>query len=184
MRASLLVRIFLMCLCWQSLSAQAESTSPTPTIFTQTSTWAEDNGDSVKLSKWQGMPLIVAMAYTECTRVCNATLHKLEEAQLQAEQKKISLQFIVISFDPSIDNPTSWSYYRKQHHLTDRANWHFLTGSSASTKKLAMLLGIQYWLDEDHVMHDMRILSINPDGSIKTFLDWDHQDVASLFKFP
>ena len=153
-----------------------------PTIYSQASSWAEDNGETVQLSKWQGQPLIIAMAYTECTRVCNATLHKLEEAQALADQQKIAVQFIIVSFDPSIDNPASWSYYRKQHHLLERSNWHFLTGTTSATKKLANALGIQFWLDEDHVMHDLRILFINPDGRIKTFLDWDHQEVANLFK--
>ena len=153
-----------------------------PSIYAFKADWTEDSGQQVQLSKWDGTASIVAMAYTECTRICNATLHRLEQAQALADQTQTKVNFIVLSFDPSIDNPASWTYYRKKHHLTERSNWHFLTGSSAATKRLAHQLGIQYWMDEDHVMHDLRILYINPDGSIKTYLDWDHQDVARLFE--
>jgi len=151
-------------------------------IYNQPTVWTDDNGQQVQLSRWNGSPVIIAMAYTECTRICNATLHRLEEAQKLADQTNAKVDFIVVSFDPSIDNPASWTYYRKQHNLVNRSNWHFLTASAAATRRLANQLGIVYWLDEDHVMHDLKISYINPDGSIKTFLDWDHQDVAQLFK--
>ena len=174
----------LVCALWllAMFAHSAKAGNLPSSIYTQTSSWTEDTGQTVQLSKWQGQPLIIAMAYTECTRVCNATLHKLEEAQALADQQKTPVQFIIVSFDPSIDNPNSWSYYRRQHHFTERSNWHFLTGTTSATKRLAQSLGIKFWIDEDHVMHDLRILFINPDGQIKTFLDWDHQEVANLFK--
>jgi len=153
-----------------------------PSIYNQPTVWTDDHGQQVQLSSWTGTPVIIAMAYTECTRICNATLHRLEEAQQLADRTNTKVDFIVVSFDPSIDNPASWTYYRTQHNLVNRSNWHFLTASAAATRRLARQLGIVYWLDEDHVMHDLKISYINPDGTIKTFLDWDHQDVAQLFK--
>jgi len=165
-----------------SMPLAEAATSQAASIYSQPTVWTDDNGQQVQLSHWNGTPVIIAMAYTECTRICNATLHRLEEAQTLADQTNTKVDFIVVSFDPSLDNPASWTYYRKQHNLVGRANWHFLTASAAATKRLARQLGIEYWLDEDHVMHDLKISYINPDGSVKTYLDWDHQDVTQLFK--
>lgn len=169
-------------LCTTQPAAAATVTAQTGSVFNQPALWAEDDGEQVQLSKWSGTPVIMAMAYTECTRICNATLHRLEEAQAFADKTNTKVEFVIFSFDPSIDNPASWTYYRRQHNLVNRSNWHFLTGSKADTKRIANQLGIEYWMDEDHVMHDLRIVFVNPDGHIKTFLDWDHQVVADLFK--
>ncbi len=172
-------RIGLIC---SALFFCMEAVAASHSVYSQTAEWTDDTGQKVQLANWKDKPVIIAMAYTECTRICNATLHRLEEAQQLADKTSEKVDFIIVSFDPAIDNPASWAYYRKNHHLADRSNWHFLTGSVASTRKLANQLGIQYWMDEDHVMHDLRILYLNPDGTIKTYLDWDHQDVSSLFK--
>ena len=170
-----------LALCGWALSCLAFAV-PTSTIYDQNADWLDDHGSTVRLDQWRGTPVIIAMAYTECTRICNATLHRLEEAQALADKRNTKIDFIVVSFDPSVDNPLSWTYYRKQHRLEHRDNWHFLTGSAAATKRLANQLGIEFWFDENHVMHDLKILYINPDGQIKKYLDWDHQDVNDLFR--
>jgi cytochrome oxidase Cu insertion factor (SCO1/SenC/PrrC family) len=173
-------------ICWptmgQPIQPPGALSGTSPSVYDQQSEWTDDNGDKLRLDKWRGSSVIIAMAYTECTRICAATLHRLEEAQTLADKLNTKVDFIVVSFDPGVDNPESWSYYRKQHHLQQRNNWHFLTGTTASTRKLANQLGIEYWFDENHIMHDMKILYLNPDGQVKTYLDWDHQDVNALFK--
>lgn len=158
------------------------ATATAASIYEQKSLWVDDHGETLQLDHWRGTPVIIAMAYTECTRICNTTLHRLEEAQALADKSNTRVEIIVVSFDPSIDNPLSWTYYRKQHKLEARNNWHFLTGSVAATGKLAHQLGIEFWRDENHIIHDLKVLSLDPDGQIRAFLDWDHQDVSTLFK--
>jgi protein SCO1/2 len=167
-----------LCLSTQSTAA----VFPGQNIYALSYFWAEDNGDSVQFSKWKGKPIILAMAYGDCIRVCSATLRKLEETQSLANTLKVNIDFVIVSIDPKQDTPQSWYYYRKKHGLVSRENWHFLTGTEASTRQLARLMDIHYWMDEDHVIHDFKILRLNPDGSIQSFLDWDHQEVSRLFE--
>jgi cytochrome oxidase Cu insertion factor (SCO1/SenC/PrrC family) len=111
------------------------------------------------------------MAYSTCRQVCSFTLHRLEELQQSADRAKTPIEIVVISYDPSVDGPGSWSIYRRHHHL-DRTNWHFLTGGAASTRQFAAAMQFPYWSYDDHLVHDFRILLIGPDGRIARNLAW------------
>ena len=173
--------VFCLCLGSQTRCYADVLSLRVPSVYSSTLVWLDEHGEKVQIANWKGKAAIISMAYTECTRICNASLHKLEETQALADKNHQELEFFVISFDPTIDNPASWRFYRKKHKLSDRTNGHFLTGTESTTRRLANLLDIRFWKDEDHIMHDLKILAINPDGSIKSFLDWDHQDVKALF---
>lgn len=135
----------------------------------------DDQGAPAQLSQWRGKNILLTMAYSTCRQVCNITLHRLEELQHSADRAGTPIEVIVVSYDPSVDGPGSWSIYRRHHHLS-RANWHFLTGSNESTEAIANALGFSHWRYDDHVLHDFRILQIAPDGRIARTLSWANRD--------
>jgi len=172
--------IFLASLLVQQVGA-AELGLPGASLYDQPFRWTEDNGAAVQLSNWRGKEVLISMAYSDCRRVCIATLHRLEQAQALAEKKNLSLDVIVVSLNPKVDTPAVWTSYRKHHDLANRPNWHFLTGTEQSTRKLGDLMGLSFWMDADHVIHDFKILYLDADGRVKKSLDWYHQDIATLF---
>jgi len=160
--------------CWASAyprvayaAAQAREELPAAMTFD----WTDEQGATTQLSRWHGKTLLVTMAYSTCRQVCSFTLHQLEELQKSADRVGSPIEVVVISYDPNVDGPVTWSIYRRHHHL-DRANWHFLTGSVANTRQFAAALEFPYWRYDEHLVHDFKILLIGPDGGIAKILTW------------
>lgn len=140
----------------------------------------DDSGKTVFLSNWKGKNVVMSMAYSTCKKFCPLTIRQLLAIQKRYDEQKIDAEFIVISYDPSNDTPQSWEEYRKLHNIT-RSNWHFLTGNQESTKIVSQLLGMDYWLYDEHVMHNFKIVRLNALGEIDKTLDWNDQDNLDSF---
>ncbi|MCX7173691.1 MAG: SCO family protein [Proteobacteria bacterium] len=125
----------------------------------------DDAGQRVRLSDWKGRPSIVTMEYANCRFICSITLQRLLDVQNAADRQKKSFQFLIFSIDPKNDTPAEWTLYRKMRGL-DRGNWHFMTASVAETPGLARTLGVHYWLYDEHIMHDFRLLRVDSNGNI------------------
>lgn len=160
--------------CLPAMGAQAPATGAS--LSDLDFDWRDEQGAVTRLSRWDGETILLTMAYSTCRQVCSFTLHRLEELQQSADRAGAAIQVVVISYDPNIDGPQSWSIYRHHHHL-DRANWHFLTGEAADTRRFAAAMRFPYWSYDDHIVHDFRILLIGPDGRIVRSLTWaSHND--------
>lgn len=125
----------------------------------------DDTGRRVNLSHWTGRPAILTMEYTNCRFICSITLQRLKDVQAAADRAKQEFDFIVLSIDPKNDTPEAWTKYRKTRGL-HRKNWSFLTGSLVDTPDLARRLGVRYWLYDEHIMHDFRLLRIDEAGEV------------------
>ena len=137
--------------------------------------FVNDKDETVHLSDWRGKPLIITMEHSNCRFSCSVTFSKLKAIQDLADQKKIQIDFMIISLDPKNDTPEAWRQYRISREV-DRNNWHLLTGSEATTKAIADLLGIKYWFMEEHVFHDFKIVRLNAQGEIeKAITDYDDE---------
>ena len=132
--------------------------------------WVDDKGQSVQLQHWHGRPAILTMEFSNCTFVCSITLKRLQDLQAAMDRRGKQLDIIVVSIDPKNDTPASWTAYRRARGL-DRPNWIFLTGKEADTARLARLVGIAYWYYDEHLMHDFKLVRIDPDGRIRKMLD-------------
>lgn len=141
--------------------------------------WRDDNGEILSFSSLLGQPIFITMAYTSCHRTCPTTISRLTEIQRDLDIRGIPAQFLIVSYDPSNDNPAAWRRYRAGHGLV-RSNWHFLSGTSRDTERLAGLLGFDYWRDGEHVMHDLRIVALGGDGAWRGVVDSAHTDWQGL----
>jgi Uncharacterized protein SCO1/SenC/PrrC, involved in biogenesis of respiratory and photosynthetic systems len=137
--------------------------------------WQDDHGEATRLAQWQGQTIMLTMANSTCRKICTYTLHRLEQLQKSAERAGTRVDVVVISYDPSVDSPATWSIYRRHHHLA-RADWHFLTGNAATTKQFATALNFPYWFMDDHVVHDFQILLVGPGGQIARTLTWANRN--------
>ena len=146
-----------------------------PSFYTLPYSFTNDRAQTVHLSEWRGKPLILTMEYSNCRFMCTTTASKLKAIQAAADQKKLQIDFIVISLDPKNDTPKAWQQYRISRGV-DRSNWHLLTGTDDTTKKIAALIGIKYWYMDDHILHDFKIVRLNAAGEIeKESVDYDDE---------
>lgn len=132
--------------------------------------FTDDSGRRVLLQEWSGRPAIVTMEYANCRFICSITLQRLKDVQAAADRANKQFDFIVLSLDPKNDTPEAWTRYRKLRDL-DRPNWRFLTAAEKDTPGLARQLGVHYWLYDEHIMHDFRLLRLNEAGEIVKVID-------------
>ena len=78
------------------------------------------------------------------------------------------------------DDAQAWTQYRNTRSLM-RANWHFLTGNPADTRRLARLLGFEYWIMDSHVAHDFKIIVLDASGLIEKEIGPAPTDCERLF---
>jgi protein SCO1 len=152
----LAIAALLSCPAWSAETSFYEL----PNIFTN------DQGRVLHLSEWSGKPMILTMEYSSCRFMCSTTFAQLKELQAAADQKKIPIDFVIISLDPDNDTPEAWRQYRMTKEI-ERSNWHLLTGSRATTKEIAALLGIKYWSMDEHILHDFKVVRLNAKGEIE-----------------
>ena len=142
--------------------------------------FTNDQARTVHLSEWRGKPLILTMEYSNCRFMCTTTFSKMKAIQTAADQKNIQIDFMIISLDPKNDTPQAWQQYRISRDV-DRSNWHLLTGSEATTKEFAALIGIKYWIMDEHILHDFKIVRLNAQGEIeKEITDYDDEPDSLL----
>ena len=119
------------------------------------------------------------MAYGACRRICSTSLRLLEQLQALADERHAKLNIVVVGLDPSQDRPADWAEYRAERKLS-RANWQFLSGDEASTRRLANRLGVHYWRYGEHTMHDFRIVLLSAQDLPVRYMDKFDQDLALL----
>jgi len=141
--------------------------------------WRDEHGATLRLSALRGQRIFVTMAYTSCHRICPMTMTRLAEVQQELDERGMSAEFVIVSYDPDNDDAAAWRRYRASHHLL-RDNWHFLSGTATDTERLARVLGFEFWRDGEHVMHGFRIVALGSDGAWRGAVDSAHGDWRNL----
>lgn len=147
------------------LGAPLPASSPTGLFASLPATWLDDEARPFDLRTLAGHRVVLTMAYATCHRVCPLTLRRLQQVQRELDERGGSAEFVVIGYDPEHDDAAAWHQYRASRHLT-RGNWHFLTGTRAAVEQTARRLGFGFWLYEQHVMHDLRIVWVDEHGAL------------------
>ncbi len=144
-------------LCTTAAGAAAERLDQLPQA------WRDDLNQRLVLGDLVGHRVILSMAYTQCHRTCPATLHELQRMQQVLDRRGEQASFVIVGYDADNDDPQSWHRYRLTHGLA-RDNWHFLTGTPATVRRLARALGFDFWNYDLHVMHDSRVVFFDSEG--------------------
>lgn len=127
--------------------------------------WLDDQGRDIALADFRGRRVYFTMAYATCRRVCPMTMARLQQLQREVDAGGQTVEFVIVGYDPEADHPQDWQQYRRSRGLL-RDNWHFLTGTPASTEQLAHYLGFRYWKYDRHVMHDYRVVAVDEHGEL------------------
>ncbi|HUN92894.1 MAG TPA: SCO family protein [Burkholderiaceae bacterium] len=134
--------------------------------------WTESDGSTLRIAELQGKPVIITMSYATCRKTCTTTALVMREMQDILARRGVSAEFVVVTYDPERDTPQEWQRYRSARGLT-AANWHFLCGSKSDTRALAAALDLRYWVMDDHVQHDFRVVLFDASGHMAGDVEWD-----------
>jgi len=137
----------------------------------------DETGRPVRLGDYFGSkPVILALTYYECSKLCPAILEGLVSS-LRVLSFNVGDQFtvITISFNPN-EAPTL-AAARKEEYLQRYGRpgaaegWHFLTGEIASIERLAQAVGFRYVYDakQNQYVHASGILVLTPQGKISHY---------------
>ncbi len=150
--------------------------------------FVDSTGRAVQLGDVLGdRPVILALVYHECPKLCNQVLHGLMTA-LRGIDYTAGKDFdvLVVSFDPR-ETP-KLAAGRKQGfvRLYDREGtadgFHFLTGEEDSIRKLTEAVGFNYAWDDRSAQyaHASAIMVLAPDGTISKYfygIDYNTRDL-------
>ncbi|MCX7239706.1 MAG: SCO family protein [Burkholderiales bacterium] len=155
------------------------SASAAPGLWQLRDEFTDEFGTKATLSHWAGAQTVVSMEYSACKFVCSTNWRRLLEIQAEADKQKIAVRFLIVSLDPVNDNPAAWRDYRKVRGLT-RNNWTFVTGNRKATDNVVAALGVKWWIFNDSIMHDFRVLRLSETGTRLALMDNFEQSPAAF----
>ncbi|PWN07995.1 SCO family protein [Rhodohalobacter mucosus] len=136
-------------------------------VYHSTAVWTSHRNEEIRLSEFAGKPVIVVMVYGNCTQVCPILVRDAKRVfEGVDEELQSEVRVAVVTFDPENDTPERWMEYAEQYEL-NIPQWHFLTGSQAHIRELAMLLGVEYIRKSDgHFAHSNLVSILDEKGAI------------------
>ena len=166
----------IISLCSVSLTTLAEQTAHSghqiqddqPILFTQLDAsfeLANHQGNSTKISDFQGQYLLIGFGFTNCTYVCPTMAANMAGALREAAKSNIEAMGVFISVDTERDSPKTTHAYAQAF----AENIIGLSGShnqvSRAAKNFKANFAITKTPNEYTVQHTANIYLINPNGA-------------------
>ena|SRR5215510_5556767 len=152
--------------------ARSEETGIEPAAGTETPDFKLTNqdGKNISLKQYNGRALILTFIYTRCPLPDYCPLMSQNFVQLKQElQKNPALKdkthLLSISFDHENDKPKVLREYGARYTNTF-TQWEFASGSETEIKEVAKFFGLNFWGENDQIIHGLRTAIIAPDGKV------------------
>ena len=158
------------CTVSSSLSAtqeQVQAPLPGDSVYRIKAELTDHDGRAFKLEEQCGRVVLVSMMYNSCTFVCPMLVDTMELTRdTLTEKERTQLDALLITFDPARDDMKSLKSVLEKRAL-DPAHWRLARTDSASTRKIAAVLGIQYRLLPDgEYNHTTVLILLDTEGRI------------------
>ncbi|MEZ5008772.1 MAG: SCO family protein [Chitinophagales bacterium] len=126
------------------LPTQQANDIPETSIFNIEHKWLNQFGDTVQFKDLAGQPFVVAMIYTSCNFSCPLIVADMREIEsLVPEDKVNDINFVLISIDPTVDQPDTLKAFMLKNQM-DEKRWTLLTGTEDQIQDIAAVLGFKY----------------------------------------
>ena len=121
----------------------------------------------VRLSAFQGKPLLVSFIYTGCFQVCPTNTRALQQAVRTLEGRFGTNQFNVVSigFNQPADSPQAMRAFAAQHGI-DLPHWDFLSPPAAAVETLTREFGFSYQATPAGFDHVLQVTLVDAQGRI------------------
>ncbi len=112
---------------------------------------------------FRGQPLVVSMVYTTCTTACPLIVAEIKRTLEAANAPQAAV--LLVSFDPSRDDPAALRAMKARHELPD--NWVLARTDVEGVAQLAAALGIRYrQLPNLDFNHSQVVSVLDAEGSV------------------
>lgn len=103
------------------------------------------DGEPVRLSDFQGKPVLISLIFTSCHHTCPMTTQHLKTMVDAASERlgKDGFQVLTVGFDTANDTPRALESFRRAQSV-NRENWRFVTADSPAIDLLTDDLGFTY----------------------------------------
>lgn len=144
------------------------------------------DGKTIRLAQYRGRALAVTFIYTRCplpdycplmTRNFSSIANEIE----RDSQLKTRVHLLSVTIDPDFDTSAVLrDYAQTRAGLKTFELWDFATGTGEQIKQIAQFFGLNYYKENNQIIHALRTAVITPDGKIyKVYGDntWTPEDV-------
>jgi len=140
---------------------------PSNSIFNLSSSWKNQNGESLQLKDLQNKTLVVVMIYTSCKSACPILVSKMKNIESRISRKDIdNTSLVLVSIDPKTDTPARLKEFARNNAM-DAPQWIFLTSSEEATQEFANVLSMKYKKISPIEFSHSNIISVfGPDGQL------------------
>ncbi len=141
-------------------------------------TLVNQDGKKISLDSYRGKTLLLTFIYTRCPMPDQCPLMSTNFAFINQELTnnpalKDKVRLLSVSVDPEYDKPKVLREYGLRYINSTKpdafARWDFATGSSEEVKKVGQAFGLNYWPDQNQVIHNLRTVMISADGKVARF---------------
>ena len=124
-------------------------------------------GQAVRLSSFQGRPLVISMVYTSCYHICPTVTRHLANVVAKAKQAlgDKSFNVLTIGFDSPNDTPDVMRQFAAQQSV-DSDNWQFLSADQAAINALAREIGFQFRASPKGFDHLIQATIVDAKGKV------------------
>lgn len=131
-------------------------------------TFRDRTGKPVRLSDYQGKPLVISMIYTSCYHTCPTITETVARA-VKAAQNALgphSFNTVSIGFDTRVDTPDAMRFFAKQHGADSLPGWEFLSSDPLTVARLSEDMGFVYYRSPRGFDHLTQTTLIDAEGRI------------------
>lgn len=138
-------------------------------------TFRDETGAPVRLADLITGPTIILPVYYRCSNVCSVQQARMADALQSLERKPIDeYRVISVSFDeeetPEMAARSKHGYLSAMKKPFPEAGWRFLTGDSASIRRLTDAIGFGFQRQRHEFAHPVVSVVLAGDGMIVRYL--------------
>lgn len=125
------------------------------------------DGRSVRLTDYNGKPLLISMIFTSCHHICPTTTKHIKQATEAAQDAlgENSFDIVSIGFDTANDNPNTMRSFAAQQNV-HAGNWQFLSTTAETIEQLSQDLGFQFFVSPRGFDHLIQLSMIDRNGNV------------------
>jgi protein SCO1 len=134
----------------------------------------DENGQKIKLADMLGKPVILALVYYTCERICPQLLAGMAEALPRlAMTAGRDYRVVSASFDasdtPQIARSVKRNYVKAAGASFPAGAWEFLTADAENIHRLTESVGFRFRKDSHGFTHPVVLIFLSPEGKISRY---------------
>jgi protein SCO1 len=124
-------------------------------------------GHRVRLSDYQGRPLVISMVYTGCADICPTLIDSLRPSVVAAQEAlgENSFHVVTIGFDGRNDTPDRMRSFARLHGV-ELPNWSFVSADQETLDRLAEAVGFTFFAFAGAFEHAAQVSVVDQKGEL------------------